>query len=644
MGSCSLDTANSEEFRVRSALYDRLLYDLADLDFDWEGILPNDPDGIFGNLPPDASVMHVRCLALAKSLCKKWPVKGYGQPTEVAMLKFLEANAACADWKPPKWDGSCESDFDRELYGEWKRCIHRFFEQPHHSSYEVRYPQFDWYGSKAVDKTGQKPVEFTHYGSALDWARVAFFGNNGPGSAIGSVGGSWAEKFDCSTLTYSREFLRDLYQQECLRSQTRLDQEIGRALRHGWQQVTASKFSTVPKTVSEDRAICIEPSLNMYFQKGVQLLLEDRLKSHYHIDLSNQQVLNGQLAYKGSVDGSYATEDLSSASDTISLLLIKEAVPSSCKNIILALRTPAVEMPWGDVQLHMVSSMGNAFTFPLQTALFAAAVEAVYNLLEIELRFPKKSEATGLWCPGNFAVNGDDIIVVTEAHNYLVRLLKLLGFRPNLQKSFNTGFFRESCGFDYYRGHYVRGVYCKTLSTEQDVYSLINRLNRWSAMSGVGLKHTVGFLLRKCKTRLVPLHESDVAGIKVPSELVKPPKPFKHKKVLTFPAFPTGQHTLWYEPQWSYLACVPEPRRFPMSELTALGALISIAKGEMTPEGISVRNDKVTQYRDRWLTTQRWDSSEVGLPFTKGETHALIAACIGNMSRPICSVGWLPAS
>jgi len=616
MANFVCDKANASLSRVRNALYDRLLYDLAGLDCDWDGVLPNDPDGTFGMLPPDATIQHVRALALAKSLCKKFQTETNGRPTDVATLKFLEANARCADWRPPKWDGSCDSDFDRELYGEWKRCFYRFFEQPHRSNLQERYPQFDWSDGP------------------LDWARVAFFGNNGPGSAIGSVGGSWIEKFDQSTLTYSREFLRDLYQYEVIRNQTRLTQEIGRALDHGWELASASKFSTVPKTVTEDRAICIEPSLNLYFQKGVQFLLEERLRVHFHIDLSIQQSLNGQLAYKGSIDGSFATEDLSSASDTISLLLIKDSVPGIARQILLFLRTPSVEMPWGDVPLNMISSMGNAFTFPLQTAIFASAVEAVYNLLDIKLEFPKRNRALGHVEPGNFAVNGDDIIVLTEAHEYLVRLLKVLGFIPNPLKSHNTGFFRESCGRDYYCGHNVRGVYCKTLETEQDVYSLINRLNAWSAMSGIALSHTVGYLLRFCKTRLVPLHETDVAGIKVPSLLtravLKSPQLERRERRLTgFPGSGGYPH-YWREPGRWYLAFCPEPRVLPLSGFTPLGALISVVKGEMTPKGIAVRDDCVA-YRDRWLFTQRWDSSEVGAPLPQEDVAAMETACIANM-------------
>lgn len=629
MANFVCDKAGTSLSQIRLALYDRLLYDLAGLDCDWDGILPNDPDGTFGLLPPDATIQHIRALALAKSLCKKFQTEPDGRATDVATLKFLEANARCASWSPPKWDGSCASDFDRELYGEWKRCLTRFFEQTHRSELADRYPQFDW-------RDGP-----------LDWARVAFFGNNGPGSAIGSAGGSWVEKFDQSTLTYSREFLRDLYQYEVLRSQSRLSQEIGRALAFGWELVVASQFSTVLKTVSEDRAICIEPSLNMFFQKGGQLLLEEQLKVHYHIDLSVQQQLNRQLAYLGSVSGRFATEDQTSASDTISLLLIKDAVPKKARDIILALRTPSVRMPWGDVQLNMVSSMGNALTFPLQTAIFAAAVEAVYNLLDIKLEFPKRNRALGHIEPGNFGVNGDDIIVVTEAHDYLVRLLKVLGFIPNLQKSHNTGFFRESCGGDYYAGQDVRGVYCKTLNTEQDVYSLINRLNAWTAKSGVSLSHTVGYLLKFVKSRLVPLHESDVAGLKVPSFLTRAPikrnpvldqfversqvaKATREQRRLTGFHGVDGYPYHWVEPGRWYIAYCPEPRRLPLSGFTPLGALVSIVKGEMTPKGVAVRDDCVA-YRDRWLFTPRWDSSEVGAPLPQEDVAAMEAACVANM-------------
>jgi hypothetical protein len=159
--------------------------------------------------------------------------------------------------------------------------------------------------------------------------------------------------------------------------------------------------------------------------------------------------------------------------------------------------------------------MGNAFTFPLQTLFFFSIVYAVYRLMDIRLEYPFGDRL------GNFAVNGDDIIVDNRAYDRVCRLLRLCGFSVNVDKSFNEGFFRESCGHDYYHGYNVRGVYIKTLKNVYDKYSAINRLNVWSAEHGILLPETIQHLLKGCRFIAVPLDESDVSGIKIPMRSLK---------------------------------------------------------------------------------------------------------------------------
>jgi hypothetical protein len=160
----------------------------------------------------------------------------------------------------------------------------------------------------------------------------------------------------------------------------------------------------------------------------------------------------------------------------------------------------------------MISTMGNGFTFPLQTIIFASAVRAVYQMMGLDSFCPRTQ----------FGVFGDDIIVKKEAYAFLIRSLSKLGFKVNDDKSFNTGPFRESCGYDWYNGHFVRGVYIRSLETASDVYSAINRLNRWSALSGVRLSNTVKILLAKVKTLEIPFSEAIDGGIQVPFKMTKP--------------------------------------------------------------------------------------------------------------------------
>jgi hypothetical protein len=159
--------------------------------------------------------------------------------------------------------------------------------------------------------------------------------------------------------------------------------------------------------------------------------------------------------------------------------------------------------------------MGNAFTFPLQTIFFLSLVYGAYKILGIKAEFPYGQSL------GNLAVFGDDIIVVREAYDLVVRLLGLCGFSVNVDKSFNQGLFRESCGRDYYSGYNVRGVYLQTLRDMIDRYSAINRLNVWSATHSIPLHRTVSYLMKGCRYIPVPFDEMDTAGVKVPLRSLK---------------------------------------------------------------------------------------------------------------------------
>jgi hypothetical protein len=58
-------------------------------------------------------------------------------------------------------------------------------------------------------------------------------------------------------------------------------------------------------------------------------------------------------------------------------------------------------------------------------------------------------------------VYGDDIIVPTEMATSTMVTLETFGLRVNHSKSYCTGFFRESCGGDYYKGVDITPVYCR---------------------------------------------------------------------------------------------------------------------------------------------------------------------------------------
>jgi len=207
--------------------------------------------------------------------------------------------------------------------------------------------------------------------------------------------------------------------------------------------VPYNQLSFVPKTAKTHRVIAVEPLLNSFIQKGIDQVMRKKLRSHGY-DLGDQE-RNKYLAKLGSETGRFATMDLSSASDSISIELVKYLLPSEWMELLDRTRSGCYLL---DKEVHPYAkfcSMGNGFCFPLETLIFAAACRAAMHASQVETR--------------THAVYGDDIVVPLEAYGLLKRILGAIGFTVNSRKSFNTGPFRESCGADWYEGQDVRPVY-----------------------------------------------------------------------------------------------------------------------------------------------------------------------------------------
>lgn len=210
-----------------------------------------------------------------------------------------------------------------------------------------------------------------------------------------------------------------------------------------FRTVSYNQLSFVPKTAKTDRSIAVEPLMNSFLQKGIDLVLRSKLL-RVGYDLSDQG-RNQYLAKVGSVDSSYATMDLSSASDSISVELARYLLPPAWFSLLNCARSPCYELGATKVAYEKFCSMGNGFCFPLETLIFAAAARAVMH---------ERQDADRTHC-----VYGDDIVIPSDCFDNLKRLLGVIGFKVNSRKSFKTGPFRESCGADWYKGQDVRPVY-----------------------------------------------------------------------------------------------------------------------------------------------------------------------------------------
>lgn len=227
-------------------------------------------------------------------------------------------------------------------------------------------------------------------------------------------------------------------------------------------EIHRGKLNFVPKSAKTDRCVVVEPSLNTMFQLGIGDHIANRLL-HVGIDITDQE-RNKSLAKEGSITGALATLDLSSASDTISRELVYSLLPIDWAHFLARFRTSEVVTPDGVViSQEKFSSMGNGFTFPLETLIFYALAYS-----STEESGASKSELEKV------SVYGDDIIVPVAAYHLLTEVLHASGFIPNRDKSFSSGPFRESCGADYYLGTDIRPFYLKGPLSGQNLFVMHN--------------------------------------------------------------------------------------------------------------------------------------------------------------------------
>jgi len=547
-----------------TALYSNLLADLAHV-ARLEDILADD-------VHPFASYREFACHALAHSFYKKYVGRKASNADKLAHDKFLSVNSDCLNYSL-----EMSSTWDEVLVGTLKDELYRFF-----------YPS----GMPLLNSIEQ----FVDAGRA------------GPGTSISAKGTDFYTKMFDSKLSATSTDLYFAYKER-----VSLNPEWALAERFRWEhnggcdRVEGSKLSFVPKTHDISRLICIEPSVNMFIQLGLGKILEGRLKSAFGIDLAVQPELNRNLARVGSLNDSYVTIDLSSASDSMSLRMLREFLPRHVLPWFEKTRSPRAWSPLlcEFVELGMVSSMGNGFTFPLQTAFFTCIVSAAARCRQHRLKRAKFDVLGSL--AENYAVFGDDIIVDKAISGDVLRLLALCGFTVNADKTFVEGPFRESCGHDYYHGRNVRGVYVKSLRSVQDRVAIINNLNLWSATTGVSLSNTIKYLLSTVRgprgsMPFVPFAESEDAGVRVPFELLGvKPKRDVNTGAVKYRRFTSTPKRLTIGESEVLVSAKEKYRRYNPS-----GLLIAMLHGSLRNCTITIRHDRC-RYRAGWALTPYWD-------------------------------------
>lgn len=285
-----------------------------------------------------------------------------------------------------------------------------------------------------------------------------------------------------------------------------------------YEQTTQSKdfkiirnhniFTSVPKDSRGNRGIAIEPDGNMVVQLSLGNQLRKRLRlSGYDLDILSNH--HRYFAERASLYGDFATIDLSSASDCICSHLVKLLLPTDWWVALNRARSHQTLI--GDSIHHneKFSSMGNGFTFELESLIFLSICHAA----SIEYDKPKRGmfhwslhlpdPITGALTKQRFSakrefysVFGDDIICLTEHADLIINMLEFCGLTTNKEKTFLQGPFRESCGADFFNGVDVRPLYIKDLPDGlEGLYQLYNTVERIS----IKLYGSVGWFQRPLK-------------------------------------------------------------------------------------------------------------------------------------------------
>jgi hypothetical protein len=336
-----------------------------------------------------------------------------------------------------------------------------------------------WQGLHSVLHTARLMI--SGWLGPLDLNKIYDYTRHGPGGAIGVTGDETTAYFKYAAANYSvttralpyamAAILADPLWRRYIHSPDAIlgdvvpsPDECRQSVRSRLRVVDYNKVTYVPKTAQTHRAIAIEPLMNIFLQLGVGNYLRDNLRRiglNLRSQARNQNLANLGSDWKGPADLRPVTLDLSMASDTLSFELVRELLPEEWFNFLTDLRSEfglkeGKEIPWAKF-----SSMGNGFTFQLESMIFYALSLSVAK----HLGFGREL----------ISVYGDDIICPSGMALRLLDTLAYAGFKVNYSKSYFFGPFRESCGTDWFEGRNVRPFFLKRkIKNAKDLVFVLN--------------------------------------------------------------------------------------------------------------------------------------------------------------------------
>lgn len=226
--------------------------------------------------------------------------------------------------------------------------------------------------------------------------------------------------------------------------------------------VVPGRLQFVPKDAKKFRTITIEPGVNTLLQQGYGKWIRKRLqKAGINLDDNSRNIEGARL---GSLFNELATIDFSMASDTIATQMVAFLLPDDWFTCLSMARTRQVEYEGLLINLEKFSTMGNSFTFELESLIF-------YSLAWAVLHYHHTPKV-------NLSIFGDDLVLPSSAVSLAELVFAFCGFTINRDKSFSNGPFRESCGSDFYCGIDIRPYYQKEQVSGETLFTLHNHYMR----------------------------------------------------------------------------------------------------------------------------------------------------------------------
>lgn len=260
-------------------------------------------------------------------------------------------------------------------------------------------------------------------------------------------------------------------------------------------------LALVPKSYKAYRTILANTLIGSFATYGLGKVIQNKLLK-VGLDIRRLQQKHGRLVKTNSRTRKLATADLSAASDSITRELLRKLLPCKWYQAVMLGAIPFVTIDGVTSRMSSVITMGMGHTFPLQTLVFYSLLKAIGNLRGDPNMY--------------VSVYGDDLIYPSRYHRYVQKLFPKILLNLNGDKTYVQDHFRESCGYDFYRGCDVRPFQPQggnrllgRTAYASFCYKLLNGLlRRWDK---VEIPETLGLLLSEVYSALGTVHQVPVS-------------------------------------------------------------------------------------------------------------------------------------